>query len=150
MDALAELWAEAGGEPEALPHIQFSGPAQVLPSIFAVTTAAAVAVGAANLAAARLWLERRHALGSADVRVDRREAAVAFRSERYLHVPDLHVGVDGVTGDYRARDGWIRLHCNYPEHRDCRARVLGLPTGDDGSRAHVPARGRGRARMVDG
>lgn len=33
---------------------------------------------------------------------------------------------DAVAGDYRARDGWIRLHTNAPRHRAAVLRVLGL------------------------
>ncbi|CEA08264.1 Formyl-coenzyme A transferase [Arthrobacter saudimassiliensis] len=33
---------------------------------------------------------------------------------------------DSVAGDYRARDGWIRLHTNAPHHRRAALSVLGL------------------------
>src|SRR5262252_10823581 len=34
---------------------------------------------------------------------------------------------DPIAGDYKARDGWIRLHTNVPHHRAAALRVLGTP-----------------------
>ena len=34
---------------------------------------------------------------------------------------------DSVAGDYRASDGWIRLHTNLPRHRAAAMKVLGTP-----------------------
>jgi crotonobetainyl-CoA:carnitine CoA-transferase CaiB-like acyl-CoA transferase len=34
---------------------------------------------------------------------------------------------DPIAGDYKARDGWIRLHTNAPHHRAAALRVLGTP-----------------------
>jgi len=50
-----------------------------------------------------------------------RDAAIEFRSERYLRVdgnpaPEIW---DKIAGLYRCGDGrWVRLHTNYPHHRD--------------------------------
>ena len=38
---------------------------------------------------------------------------------------------DALTGDYRAVDGWIRLHMNAPHHRAAALAVLGLTPDDD-------------------
>lgn len=38
---------------------------------------------------------------------------------------------DPVAGDYRAADGWIRLHTNAPAHRDAALGVLGVPADRD-------------------
>src|SRR4029077_20979787 len=91
----------------------------VLPSSFAVGTAAQVSIAATALAAAELWRLRTGA--HQRIRVPMREAAVEFRSERYLRVegepaPDLW---DKIAGIYRCGDGrWVRLHTNFPHHRD--------------------------------
>lgn len=42
---------------------------------------------------------------------------------------------DPIAGDYRALDGWIRLHTNAPHHRAAALRVLGV----DSERDHVAA-----------
>src|ERR1700679_286343 len=99
MKALSALWRAAGFDDAALSQIHFVGAEPVLPSSFAVGTAAQVTIGAAALAAAevgRLRTGRRQ-----DVSVDMRRAAIEFRSERYLcvdgNVPkDHHDGIAGL------------------------------------------------------
>ena len=116
---LAALWHELGHDPAALAHIDLPGTEPVLPSSFAVGTAAQASIAASALAAAELWRlktgERQR------VRVAMRNAAIEFRSERYLRVdgappPDLW---GKIAGTYRCGDGrWVRLHTNFPHHRD--------------------------------
>ena len=54
-NVLAGLWRSAGHDDAALSQIQFTGAEPVLPSSFAVATAAQATIGAAALAAAELW-----------------------------------------------------------------------------------------------
>ncbi|GAA5164482.1 CoA transferase [Amycolatopsis dongchuanensis] len=103
----------------------FTGPESVLPGPFRVTEAAARAVAAATVEAAELLQLK--GIDPGPVSVDRRHAAAAFRSERYVRLdgeplPGLW---DPLTGDYRAADGWVRLHCNYPHHAEAACRALG-------------------------
>jgi crotonobetainyl-CoA:carnitine CoA-transferase CaiB-like acyl-CoA transferase len=123
--ALAEIWREAGLPLAVLGGITFHGNDPVLPSSFAIGTAAAVSIGAQALAAS-LMLARRGG-PMPEVRVALRDAAIEFRSERYLRVngampPDLW---DAIAGLYRTKDGWVRLHTNFPHHRDGVLRLLG-------------------------
>jgi crotonobetainyl-CoA:carnitine CoA-transferase CaiB-like acyl-CoA transferase len=116
-DVLAELWRSAGLDDAALREISFTGAEPMLPSSFAVGTAAQATIGAAALAAAELWRlrcgRRQH------VSVDMRAAGIEFRSERYLRVDgkvpnEYH---DAIAGLYRCGDGrWVRLHTNLPHH----------------------------------
>jgi hypothetical protein len=131
IDALRRIWVTSGGDISDLDVLHCHGPRHVLPSIFDVTGAAAASIGAANLAAARL-LGQRHgssrdaAVAIPHVDVDRRHAAVAFRSERYLRVDGQRRPVqDPISGDYPTADGrWIRLHASLPAHRNVVCRVL--------------------------
>src|SRR5438876_8389065 len=123
---LAALW-RAGGHPEAaLDAIELTGVEPVLPSSFAVGTAAQATIGAAALAAGELWRLRTGRRQS--VRVDMRDAAIEFRSERYLRVDgeppaEYH---DKIHGLYRCGDGrWVRIHANFPHHRDGVLALLG-------------------------
>jgi crotonobetainyl-CoA:carnitine CoA-transferase CaiB-like acyl-CoA transferase len=127
-DVLAALWRTAGHDAAALAQITFTGVEPVLPSSFALGTAAAATIGAAALAAAELWRlrmgRRQH------VAVDMRHAAIAFRSERYLRVdgkrPDEYH--DDLAGLYRCGDGrWARLHTNLPHHCAGLLKLLGVP-----------------------
>jgi hypothetical protein len=124
--SLEALWTASGGDPQETAMVRFSGPRHVLPSNFDVTEAAAVSVAAASLAAARFTSER-NATPLRTLEIDRRHAAIAFRSERHLRVDGRRpAAFDPVSGDYATADGrWIRLHASFPAHRDVACRVLG-------------------------
>jgi crotonobetainyl-CoA:carnitine CoA-transferase CaiB-like acyl-CoA transferase len=116
-DVLANLWHAAGQDDTALGEVEFTGAEPVLPSSFAVGTAAQATIGAAALAAGELW--RLRTGRRQRVRIDMRAAAIEFRSERYLRVngkvPDEYH--DDIAGLYRCGDGrWVRLHTNLPHH----------------------------------
>src|SRR5262245_30268640 len=118
-DVLANLWRMGGHDPAALDTVELSGTEPALPSSFAVGTVAQATIAAAALAAAELWRLRGGKRQA--VRVPMRDAAIEFRSERYLRVdgkpaPEIW---DKIAGLYRCGDGrWVRLHTNYPHHRD--------------------------------
>ncbi len=125
---LAGLWRSAGHHDATLRHIQFTGSEPVLPSSFAVGTAAQATIGAAALAAAELW--RLRTGRRQNVSVDMRHAAIEFRSERYLRVdgkrPDEYH--DDLAGLYRCGDGrFARLHTNLPHHCSGLLKLLGVP-----------------------
>ena len=60
------------------------------------------------------------------VEVDMRHAVVECRSERYLRVDGKPPppAWDAIAGIYKVRDGFVRLHTNFPHHRDAVCRVL--------------------------
>src|SRR4030081_720180 len=61
--------------------------------------------------------------------VDGQHAALSFGSERWLRVngaPPGDVWAE-LSGDHRAADGWVRLHCNYPHHARAVCRALAVP-----------------------
>jgi hypothetical protein len=124
--SLTALWHDLGLPAAALNRIVLIGADPVLPSSFRVGQMAEVGIGAAALAAAELHSRR---TGRAqNVTVDARAAAIEFRSERYLRVdggeaPELW---DKIAGAYRCGDGaWIRIHTNFPHHRDGVLKLLG-------------------------
>ena len=122
---LAQAWRALAGEERSVAGVSFSAGGPWLPSRFEVGALAAGTIAAATLAAAELWSKRRGE-PIRPVAIDRRLAEAAFVSERLFRpigwkAPDLR---DTLTGDYRAADGWIRLHTNYSYHRDAALRVL--------------------------
>lgn len=120
-EGVRRLAAEAGVE---LPPVRVSGDDPVLPSVFRVGTAAAIAVGAATAAAAALGG------GGSQAAVDVREAAIAFLDERHFRIDGAAMDLWApLSGDYRTADGWVRLHCNFDHHRDAALAALGLPAG---------------------
>ncbi len=124
-DILADLWTSSGGDAAALDRVTLTGDEPQLPSSFRVAAAAQVGVAAAGLAAATVWQLRS---GQAqDVAVDMRHAVVECRSERYLRVDGKPPGPawDAIAGVYRTRDNrFVRLHTNFPHHRDAVCKVL--------------------------
>jgi crotonobetainyl-CoA:carnitine CoA-transferase CaiB-like acyl-CoA transferase len=117
--ALEGLWSAAGGEPLALAAVTLTGREPALPSSFRVGAAVQATIGAAGLAAVEIWRER---TGRAQrVSVDMRHAAIEARSERYMQLADRLPGSgwDKIAGLYRTGDArWVRLHTNFPHHRD--------------------------------
>jgi crotonobetainyl-CoA:carnitine CoA-transferase CaiB-like acyl-CoA transferase len=114
-----------------------SGTEPVLPSSFRVDTAAQVTIAAAGLAAASIWQARSGRMQT--VSVDLQHAAIECRSERYLRVDDKPPppAWDAIAGVYKTGDGrFVRLHTNFPHHRDAVCKVLTCkPDRDDVQRA---------------
>jgi crotonobetainyl-CoA:carnitine CoA-transferase CaiB-like acyl-CoA transferase len=133
--ALAALWRAFGGDSAALDRVELTGSEPVLPSSFPVGTAAQASIAAAALAAAELW--RLRTGQSQRVGVDIRHAAIECRSERYLRVADKPLPDiwDKIAGTYRCGDGrWVRLHTNFPHHRDGVLKLLGCAYDRDAVR----------------
>jgi crotonobetainyl-CoA:carnitine CoA-transferase CaiB-like acyl-CoA transferase len=121
---LRDIWTSAGGDPSALNALTLTGDEPQLPSSFRVAAAAQVSVAASALAAAEIWKMRS---GEAQhVSVDMRHAVVECRSERYLRVDGKPPppAWDAIAGVYKTRDGFVRLHTNFPHHRDAVCKVL--------------------------
>ena len=141
-DLLTEVWTAVGGDPAALAAVTMDEPHPVLPAAFDVTGLAAATTAAAGLAAASA-LAARTGESLHEVKVTHRAAVASFLSERLLTPmgwtrPEMW---DPIAGDYRAADGWIRLHTNYAHHRAAVERVLGPAT----DRAALAERVRDRA-----
>ncbi len=123
-EAVAALWTHAAMPMAALQDLTLTGDDPVLPSSFAVGTAAQASIALSTLAAAALWQLRTGRRQG--VAVAMRHAAAEFRSERLLRVDGAPMpdSWDRIAGAYPCRDGhWVRLHTNFPHHRDG---VLGL------------------------
>ncbi len=119
---LADAWRAVGGADAWLERIAIAGEGD-LPSAFAVSDLAAASIGAAALAVA----ERAASSASRPPRVvvERRLASLWFgfsiAPQGWAPPPPW----DPIAGDYRADDGWIRLHTNAPRHRVAALAVLG-------------------------
>jgi crotonobetainyl-CoA:carnitine CoA-transferase CaiB-like acyl-CoA transferase len=125
-EILSDVWTGTGGAPSALDAVALTGSEPQLPSSFRVAAAAQVPIAAAGLAAAEIWKARSGE--PQDVAVDMRHAVVECRSERYLRVDDKPPppAWDKIAGVYRVRDNrFVRLHTNFPHHRDAVCKVLG-------------------------
>jgi len=101
-----------------------------LSSVYAVTDLASAAIACASLAIAELLNigAGTHALQPGLVRVSRRLASFWFGMSIRPSGWELPPPWDPIAGDYKTRDGWIRLHTNAPRHREAAERVLGYPS----------------------
>ena len=120
--ALRELLAAAQIEAAGWPQI--SGADPVLPTPYRIGTAGAAALAALGVGAARFGELR--GLPAQQVAVDLRAAALSLRSARYLRIDGAPLPPvwDPLSGYYPVRDGWISIHCNFPNHRDAALKVL--------------------------
>jgi crotonobetainyl-CoA:carnitine CoA-transferase CaiB-like acyl-CoA transferase len=128
----AQAWAALDGDPALLERVSYEG-GGALPSRLPVMELARSTVAVCSLAAAELAARRTGGPVPA-VRVDDGAVTAAFLSDRLVRV-------DGVAPTtfaplsrfWRAADGWVRTHANYPHHRDRLLHALGLPTDADAS-----------------
>lgn len=64
--------------------------------------------------------------GGAEVTVDPLHVAAAIRSERHLRIRgETLPAFAPLSRFWRAADGWVRTHANYPWHREALTRALG-------------------------
>jgi crotonobetainyl-CoA:carnitine CoA-transferase CaiB-like acyl-CoA transferase len=110
-----------------------TGPARpaALAAPLAVAECAVAAVGACLAAAADLAHARTGR--RPDIALDTAHVAAAVRGEALLRDP-LGRGIDGfapLSRVWRAADGWVRTHANYPWHRAALLAALGVGEGDD-------------------
>jgi crotonobetainyl-CoA:carnitine CoA-transferase CaiB-like acyl-CoA transferase len=132
--ALRGLWIDAGMSGAALHDIHLPPRGPVLPSSFAVATAAQTSLGAAALAAVQIG--RRRGGPAQQVTVDA-EHAVLDSQAWFTVNGQAPVMWDKVSGLYRCADGWVRIHANFAHHRDGALRLLGLPPGPNTDAAEV-------------
>lgn len=139
--ALGQVWASIGLPSEALDDVHLTGADPVLPSSFAIGTAAQAAVAAGGLAA--VTLGRMRGLPRQTVAVDMAHAATEFRSEGWLRVNGQPPAPawDKIAGTYKCGDGrYVRLHTNFPHHRDGVLRLLGCEHDRDSVQAALSRR----------
>ena len=120
MSALGEVLRSVGAQ-EA--PVEIFGDDPVLPVRYRIAAAASAALGALGIAVTSL-------AGKAQrIRVNARAAAISLRSARYLKIngKSLPSPWDPLSGFYPVRDGWVSIHCNFPNHRDAAMRVLDTP-----------------------
>ncbi|WP_409471292.1 CoA transferase [Streptomyces sp. HC307] len=131
-EATAQAWIALGGRAELVEKVLYEGASGVLPARLPVRELARATVGVCSLAAAEL-LARRGRGPVPAVRVREGAVATAFVSERHLRIDGrVPASFAPLSGFWRAADGWVRTHANYPHHRSRLLRALGMSdTGDD-------------------
>jgi len=134
--------------PAAWPaRLEVTGDAGRLLSHLPVEATAIACAGAALLAAAALHAGRGGAVVRS-ARLDRGHVAAAFRSEAWLRVNGEAAGSQfaPLSRFWRAADGWVRTHGNYPWHQDALLRALGCGADREAVAAAIAGLG---ARAVE-
>ncbi|MFF3861709.1 CoA transferase [Streptomyces sp. NPDC002209] len=146
-----QAWGALGGADELVGRVGYQGVSALGEGPLPVRELARATVGVCALAAAELAAVR--AGGSADdvapLVVDEGAVATAFVSERHLRVEGREpVNFAPLSGFWRAADGWVRTHANYPHHRAALVRALGLPSATPEALRDAVA-GRGAAEVQE-
>lgn len=127
-DALAQIWQTMGGDGDAIPRAKLTGAEPALPSSFKTGTIAQATIAASALAASEV--DRARNGRAQKVSVDMRHAAAEFISERLYTIDGKPPAWawDKIAGTYQTGDGrWVRLHTNFPHHREGILDMLGVP-----------------------
>ncbi|MGZ4539657.1 MAG: CoA transferase [Blastococcus sp.] len=126
--------AVGGGDPGVAPELRIAG-STGLSGRLPVPGLALGAVAAQLLAARGLGGDA----AGAPLDLDAAHVGLAFRSERYARRDGAPIGLGfaPLSRFWRTADGWLRLHGNYPQHRDAAVSVLGedVATAAAGRRA---------------
>ncbi|MEY2847664.1 MAG: hypothetical protein RI885_329 [Actinomycetota bacterium] len=130
---VGDLWSALGGDARDQGRMLVIGTGD-LPSVYRVTDLAVASIGAVGLATSELASTITDAAPSVapSVTVDRELASSWFGAALAPVGWRLPPVWDPIAGNYRADDGWIRLHTNAPHHRAAALSVLGV-------RGDVPA-----------
>ncbi|MFI8964829.1 CoA transferase [Streptomyces sp. NPDC053493] len=135
------LWSALGGDPALVDRVAYGGVSGLLPARLPVMDLARAAVAVCSLAAAE------HAGAAGAVRVDDGAVATAFVSERHLRIDGrAPVNFAPLSRFWRAADGWVRTHANYPHHK---AALLGALGAADDVAAVAAAIGERKAVEVE-
>jgi len=115
-------WTALGGDAGAVDGVAFTGEGGLI-SAYPVTDVASAAMAAAALGIAEFVAARGEKFPR--VTVDRRFASMwllhSIRPIGWKMPPTW----GPIAGDYPTRDGWIKLHTNWPHHQAAACRVLG-------------------------
>ncbi|MEV6355072.1 CoA transferase [Streptomyces hydrogenans] len=130
------LWSMLGGDPALLGRVEYGGVSGLLPARLPVMDLARATVAVCGLAAVE------HAGAAGPVRVDDGAVATAFVSERHLRVDGrAPVSFAPLSRFWRAADGWVRTHANYPHHRTALLAALGAADSVEAVAEAIGARG---------
>ncbi|MFD0370665.1 CoA transferase [Streptomyces sp. NPDC127114] len=129
------LWSALGGDPALLDRVDYGGVSGLLPARLPVMDLARATVAVCSLAA----VERAGLPGR--VRVDDGAVATAFVSERHLRVDGrMPVSFAPLSRFWRAADGWVRTHANYPHHQAALQAALGTDDSEEAVAAAIAER----------
>ncbi|MVO85228.1 hypothetical protein GPA10_10800 [Streptomyces sp. p1417] len=124
----SQAWVALGADPSLLDRVSYGGPSGGLPARLPVMELARATVAVCSLAAAELASVRMGRRPVPRVRVDDGAVTTAFLSDRLVRVDGrAWPAFSPLSRFWRATDGWVRTHANYPHHRARLLDALGVP-----------------------
>jgi CoA-transferase family III len=144
-EPLGVLWRDAGLPSTCLSQVSLTGLDPVLPSSFAIGTAAQCSIAVAGLAASLIGEKRGG--GVRKVSIDMGKALLECTGFFSLDgkTPEVWDPIAGLyacgssRNEAKAGSNWVRLHTNFAHHRDGVLKILGLPTGSSTTKQAVAA-----------
>ncbi|CAL9333107.1 CoA transferase [Streptomyces sp. enrichment culture] len=130
----SQAWSALGADSSLLDRVSYGGPSGGLPARLPVMELARATVAVCSLAAAELTSVRT-GRPVPRVWVDDEAVATAFLSDRLVRADGRAWSTFApLSRFWRATDGWVRTHANYPHHRARLLAALGVP-GNAGEQA---------------
>ncbi|KAG8744517.1 hypothetical protein FRC12_014778, partial [Ceratobasidium sp. 428] len=115
--------------PSSTRKLILTGPPEpVVPSSFRVGAAAQASIACSALSSAYIHQIRNELDEPQEVSVDARHAVLDCKSEAWATLDGKPMGGtwDKLSGAYETKDGYVRVHTNFPHHRDAILTTLGL------------------------
>ncbi|KAF8208643.1 CoA-transferase family III domain-containing protein [Mycena galopus ATCC 62051] len=132
------LWLANGLPAQFLSRLNLSNhPNSAINSLFKLGSIAQTAIGLSGLSAAQFHFLRTGV--DQEVTVDARHAVLEFHSEAWHTIDGCLPGAiwDNIAGVYHTKDGYVRIHTNFPHHRTGILSILNLGDTSETSRAAV-------------
>ncbi|KAF8860194.1 CAIB/BAIF family enzyme [Acephala macrosclerotiorum] len=128
-DSIRFIWTSLGLPPKALSSLQLTGKGLGLPSSFKIGHLAQISIALSALIAALIHSLRNN-IPVPHVTVRLQHVVIEFKSER-LYLLDGKPGAlswGPIGGLHKAADGYVRIHDNFPNHREGALKLLGCPS----------------------
>ncbi|KAI6877844.1 CoA-transferase family III, partial [Hortaea werneckii] len=133
LDSLQHLWQRLGLPSSVLQSLSLpTVDQQAFPSSFKIGHLSQTSIALSALAAALIGSTRNNLPSIPKVTVSLHHAAVEFLSERfhvYAGIADHAEPTSAIGGLHPTKDGYVRIHDGFPNHRDGALTLLGLEPG---------------------
>lgn len=127
LDTVSHVWTTLGLPKDALESIHLPVDVDCCPSSFKVAHLAQASIGLSALSAALVWsVHKERPVPKATVPAE--HACVEFKSERLyvLNGKAAPSSFGTIGGLHKTRDGYVRMHDGFPNHREHALRILEL------------------------
>lgn len=131
-DSVEHIWKGLDLPANSLKSLQTTGGGLGLPSSFKIGHIAQASIGLSALLAALIYGHRKKA-PTPKVTIPLQHAAIEFKSERLYKIAGASISDPWgpIGGLHKTIDGYVRVHDNFPNHRDNAIELLGCSPNAD-------------------